>query len=217
MNHLASSGIHNGIIAVYKPRGVSSFAVVRALQRATGVKKIGHAGTLDPFASGVLVVGIGREATKQLHRIVESEKEYILTVKLGEESNTGDPEGTIRIVPVLKAPTRVAIRSALKKYTGVILQTPPQFSAVKVKGKRAYEYARLGEKVVLKSRPVFIKTIRILSYRYPLLKLKVVCGKGVYMRSLAQDIGRDVGTGGYAKELERTRVGRFILENVYSL
>ena len=199
------------LLAVYKPKGPTSFDIIARIKRMSGVKRVGHAGTLDPLASGVLVVGIGREATKKLHEIVAQEKEYEVTIKLGETSVTDDEEREKTIIASATNPTSMEVERAVKRFIGVIEQTPPQFSAVKVRGRPAYQSARRGEKIELKSRLVKIKSVEILHYKYPLLKLRVVTGKGVYIRSLARDIGSILETGGYVAELERTRVGEFDL------
>jgi tRNA pseudouridine55 synthase len=198
-----------GIIAVYKPKGPTSFDIISKLRRLTGVKKIGHAGTLDPLASGVLVVGIGREATKKLHEIVESGKEYLATVRFGAESTTDDEAGEKTIVKSAKKLTRGDVKKALEKFYGKIMQMPPDFSAIKIKGRRAYDIARKGERPKLKKREVEVKEIRILKYRWPDLKIKIVSGPGFYVRSLARDLGRKLKVGGYLSALERTHVGQF--------
>jgi len=175
----------------------------------TGIKKVGHAGTLDPLARGVLVIGIGRDGTKNLGNIVKKEKEYLATIKFGSTSVTDDAEGEKTKIMVLKKPTLNEIKKILKKFRGKIFQTPPIFSAIKIQGREAYKLARKGEAVVLKPRRVEIKKIELLTYKWPYLKLKVVTGPGVYVRSLARDIGSKLKVGGYLFSLERTRVGDF--------
>ncbi len=198
-----------GIFAVYKPKGPTSHDVIDRLRKETGVKKIGHAGTLDPLASGVLVVAVGRKYTKKSGQIVKKEKEYLAKIKLGERSTTGDEEGEKGEVEVHKIPSREEIRAAVQSFKGEILQTPPIYSAVKVGGTPAYKLARRGHKPKLEPRKVLIKEIKILKYEWPYLKLKVVTGPGVYIRALARDIGQKLETGAYLAELERTRVGEF--------
>ncbi|MEK7086665.1 MAG: tRNA pseudouridine(55) synthase TruB [Patescibacteria group bacterium] len=200
--------------AVYKPKGPTSHDIIQEIRRMTGIRKVGHAGTLDPLASGVLVIGLGREATKNLKTAVEAEKEYVALIKLGMESATDDEEGKkITNAKVLIPPIKKIKDIILKKFIGKIEQTPPVFSAVKISGKRAYKFARAGKEIFLKPRPVEIKNIKILKYKWPFLKIKAVTGPGVYIRSLARDIGRELKTGGYLAELERTRVGRFSKKN----
>ncbi|MFH1597770.1 MAG: tRNA pseudouridine(55) synthase TruB [Patescibacteria group bacterium] len=205
------------ILAIYKAKGPTSHDVVDKLRRITGIKKIGHAGTLDPLATGVLVVGIGREATKQLDTIVKSEKEYLATIKFGEESTTDDEEGEKRTIEFAAKPKREKIEQALREFIGIIDQVPPQYSAVKVKGRSAYKYARQGQKIELAAKQVEIKSIELIAYQWPILKLKVVTGKGVYIRSLGRDLGQKLGCGGYLADLERTRVGEYSKERSLTL
>lgn len=197
------------IFGVYKPVGPTSNDVLEEIRRQTGIKKIGHAGTLDPLASGVLVIGIGREATKRLANIVAKEKEYLATIRLGEESTTDDAEGEKTFLAVDQPPLPKKIQSVLEEFVGEIFQTPPLFSAVKIKGREAYKYARKGQAVDLKPRLVEIKNIELVSYQWPELGIRVVTGPGAYIRSLARDLGKKLGTGGYLSRLERIRVGEF--------
>ena len=206
-----------GIFAVNKPVGITSHDVIYKLRRQTGVKRIGHAGTLDPLASGVLVVAIGREFTKQLDKIVKSEKEYIAEIFLGQTSTTDDMEGDKKIVNQALMPSLEDIKQTIQMFVGKIKQIPPIYSALKIKGKPAYKYARQGGTLVLEARDVEIKNIELLDYKYPIVKLKITCGKGVYIRSLARDLGEKLKTGGYLKSLIRTRVGKFTLEKAEKL
>jgi len=201
------------IVGIYKPVGVSSFDIIKKIRKVTGEKKVGHAGTLDPLAEGVLVVGIGREATKKLGKILEQEKEYLVEIELGKISTTDDKEGEKKKINVEKKPSLQEVKKTINSFVGKIKQTPPRFSAVKIKGVPAYKLARLGKEIKLKSKEVFVKEIKILRYKYPFLKLKVRTGKGVYIRALARDIGKRLGTGGYVVKLIRTKVGRFKREN----
>jgi len=201
------------IVGIYKPVGVSSFDIIKKIRKVTGEKKVGHAGTLDPLAEGVLVVGIGREATKKLGKILEQEKEYLVEIELGKISTTDDKEGEKKKINVEKKPSLQEVKKTINSFVGKIKQTPPRFSAVKIKGVPAYKLARLGKEIKLKSKEVFVKEIKILRYNYPFLKLKVRTGKGVYIRALARDIGKRLGTGGYVVKLIRTKVGRFKREN----
>lgn len=199
----------HGIFAIYKPVGPTSHDIVNQLRKITGERRIGHAGTLDPLASGVLVVAIGREFTKKLSEIVKKEKEYLAKIKFGEYSTTDDQEGEKTKVDFLIKPTLKIIQSTIVQFIGKIEQIPPQYSAIKIKGKTAYSLARIGEKIELKSRLIEIKNIEIIKYSWPYLELKVVCGSGVYIRSLARDLGEKLNVGGYLYSLERTRVGQF--------
>lgn len=201
------------ILGVYKPKGPSSFAMIAKIRRLAGVKKVGHAGTLDPLASGVLVVAIGREATKKLAAEVAKEKEYIAIVKLGVTSSTDDEEGEKH--KITKSNNHKITKSDIEKiileFIGKIEQQPPIYSALKIKGQPAYKLARRGMVVTLKPRLVEIKTIEIIKYRWPFLRLRVVTGPGVYIRALARDLGEKLGVGAYLADLERTRVGAFTL------
>ncbi len=201
------------IVPILKPKGPTSFNIISQVKKVTGIKKVGHAGTLDPLASGVLIVGIGRDSTRKLFLELEKEKEYEVEVKLGEESITDDEEGEKTKWEVTKVPNETEVTKALGKFIGEIWQKQPQYSAVKLGGEEAYKKMRRGEKVNLGKRQVLIKDIKILSYDFPLLKLKVITGPGAYIRSLARELGEELKTGGYVKELKRTRVGEYRLED----
>jgi len=205
------------IFAIYKPKGLTSNAVLNRLRRAAHTKKIGHAGTLDPLAEGVLVVGVGREATKQLAKEVAKEKEYHASLTLGISSTTDDEEGEKTIHADYDIPTSKDIEKILDQFTGNILQTPPSYSAIKINGQEAYKRVRKGEKVLMKPREVMIKSIFLECYDWPHVTLKVVTGPGVYIRSLARDIGTVLGTGAYLSGLVRTRVGSWTSKNALSL
>lgn len=207
----------NNIFAVYKPKGPSSFDMVRQVKKITGEKRVGHAGTLDPLACGILVIGVGRKATKRLNKFVQKEKEYIARIKFGAQSQTDDEEGKKKEFQIKKIPDEKEIKKVIKKFIGEIKQTPPIYSAVKIKGRAAYKYARKNLKLELEPRLVFIKDIKILDYDWPKLKIKVITGPGVYIRALARDIGRELDVGGYLADLERTRVGQFIKEKTLKL
>lgn len=197
------------IFAVYKPKGPTSNQILTKIRKRTGIKKVGHAGTLDPLAQGILVVGVGRAATKQLGTIVAKEKEYLATIRLGYTSTTDDNEGQKEKIQDITKPLLVHVKNTLKQFKGEIDQVPPIYSAIKIKGQEAYKLARKGKEVKMKSRKALIKKISLISYKYPYLKIKVITGPGVYIRSLARDIGQTLGTGGYLSSLERTRVGQF--------
>ena len=204
-------------MAIYKPFGITSYDVIRVLKKSFPGEKIGHGGTLDPRAEGVLVVAVGRDATKQLHTVLNgTDKEYEATIELGKVSETDDAEGPITDYSELQQavarskPTLEDIKMALSSFVGDIQQIPPQYSAVKVKGMSAYARARKGEKVVLEPKTVHIFVIDIESYEYPVVKIRVVCGSGVYIRSLARDLGSKLRTGAYLTGLVRTRVGTFL-------
>jgi len=174
-------------------------------------KKIGHGGTLDPLAEGVLVVGIGREGTRQLHTVLKgTNKTYIATIELGKTSETDDAEGPItQMIQPYDIPSLEDIQSVLSTFEGSILQIPPQYSAVKIDGVPAYKRARRGEQFTLKPKQVTINSIRLLKYEFPVISFKVVSGSGVYIRSLARDIGVKLKTGAYVTSLVRTAVGSY--------
>ena len=201
------------ILNINKPTGITSHDVVDKVRKITGERRVGHAGTLDPFAEGVLVVGVGRESTKQLGDISKnSEKEYIATLELGKTSTTGDPEGDIQNTGskgFVNGIKQNQIVQALKQFKGEIEQVPPAYSAIKIGGEPAYKKARRGEKFILPKRKVRIYEIKLLEWKPPFLKIRVVCSSGTYIRTLAEDIGKVLSTGAYLTKLLRTRVGSF--------
>lgn len=204
----------SNIFAFYKLKGITSNDAVQKARSIVGRSvKVGHAGTLDPLAQGVLVIAVGREATKKISEVVKKEKEYVAEITLGYESVTDDAEGEKTAVSFSEKPNLEQIKKILPEFTGTIKQTPPIYSAIKVFGREAYKYARKGQAVEMESRDAEIKNIEILEYTWPILKIKVITGPGVYIRSLARDIGRKLGVGGYLSFLERTRVGDFKKED----
>lgn len=206
----------NNIFAVYKPRGVTSHDIVNQVRRKTGVKRVGHGGTLDPLAEGVLVIAVGREFTKQLDKYVKGDKEYVATLQLGYNSETDDAEGEKTKISDIR-PKTDEIRKVLKGFVGSISQMPSKYSAIKVQGKEAYKRIRKGEEFEMEPRSVEIKEIEVVNYEYPILEIRVSCGTGTYIRSLARDIGEKLKTGAYLFQLIRTRVGEFSLENVMKI
>ena len=200
-----------GLLVVDKPLGWSSMDVVRRVRKAAGFVKTGHAGTLDPLATGVVVCCIG-SATKAVERIMKMEKVYDTKIDLGAFTKTDDREGEREEVEVAEPPSEDAVREALKRFVGDIEQVPPMFSAVHVDGKRAYKLARQGESVELEARPVRIDSIELVEYEWPIVRIRVTCGKGMYVRSLARDLGRELGTGGHLAGLKRTAVGSYGLD-----
>jgi len=201
--------LQEGILAIYKPVGMTSHDVVDRVRKLTGIRKVGHAGTLDPLAEGVLVIAVGRQYTKQLSEIVGQEKEYEAKIKLGMSSTTDDGEGEKKIWEVNEESSKKDIENVIKKFVGKFFQIPPAFSAIKVGGKKAYKEARKGQELFLEPRQVEIKKIEILDYKWPLLSIKVICGKGTYIRSLGRDIGEQLNVGGYLTKLVRTRIGKY--------
>jgi tRNA pseudouridine55 synthase len=190
---------------------------VDKLREITKIRRIGHSGTLDPFATGLLILGISREFTKNLSIFQKKDKEYIATLRLGAESDTFDREGNIVEKKVEEIPERKEIEEVLKSFLGEIEQIPPAFSAKKIKGKKLYESARKGIKVKSKPQKVKIYEISILEYKFPHLKIKVKCSSGTYIRCLANDIGKKLGCGAYVDELIRTKIGEFSIENAVEL
>lgn len=205
------------IVAIWKPSGPTSFQIIYQLRKITGEKKIGHAGTLDPLASGVLIVGIGRASTKKLDSFMHQDKAYTATLILGKISSTDDAEGEISGFNLDIEPDIQQVQKVISSFIGNIQQIPPIFSAIKINGKNSYELARKGKAVELKSRQVSIYSIKIITYNYPSLQISVECGKGTYIRSLARDIGEKLGTGAFLSDLTRTKVGDFTKENTLTL
>jgi len=198
-----------GVLNVYKPAGITSRDVVNSVQRLIRPVKCGHAGTLDPMATGVLLVGIG-PATRLTTMLQEGEKTYVAEFTLGQTSDTDDSTGQVQQVPPpSELPTAEMIDARLQAMTGTVSQVPPIFSAVNVDGRRAYDLARRGEDVQLNAKQVEIHAIQILSYEWPRLELQVRCGSGTYIRSIARDLGNELGCGGLMSRLERTQVGSF--------
>jgi tRNA pseudouridine55 synthase len=202
-----------GIIIVNKPLEITSMDVIRYLRRITHIKKIGHAGTLDPLASGVLIVAIGK-ATKKINEFMGMVKKYKTTIDLRAFSTTDDAEGEKTQVKIKKIPTLEEIEYVIKNnFIGEIDQTPPIYSAIKIKGQKAYDLARKGIDVEIKSRKVMIYKIKIKKYEWPFLTLKIKCSKGTYIRSLGKDIGKKLHTGGYLTKLKRTAIGKYNIKN----
>jgi tRNA pseudouridine55 synthase len=204
------------IFAVYKPIGSTSHDVLQRLRRAAGTKKIGHAGTLDPLAEGVLVVAIGRESTKKLSAETAKEKEYRAEITLGATTTTDDKEG-IHINGKKKKLNLQEIKEVVRLFIGIHPQAPPRYSAIKIRGVEAYKRARKGEQFTIKARNAYIKEIAIEAYAWPILTIRAVTGPGVYIRSLARDIGEKLGTGAYLSGLIRTRVGMWTIDKALPL
>ncbi|MER3581287.1 MAG: tRNA pseudouridine(55) synthase TruB [Patescibacteria group bacterium] len=200
-----------GIVLFNKPKGKTSNEIVEYFKKLTS-KKVGHGGTLDPLAEGLLILGIG-EYTKQLNKFLkESKKTYIAEIELGAFSDTFDAEGKIEKTNK-EIPEIEIIEENLKSFIGEIEQRPPIYSALKIKGKPAYEYARKGRKIEVEPRKVFVYDLKIIEYQKPVLKILAEVGSGVYIRSLANDLGEKLGCGGYLKSLIRTKINEFSLEN----
>jgi tRNA pseudouridine55 synthase len=199
----------DGLLVLDKPTGMTSRAVVDRVQRWFGKRtKIGHAGTLDPLATGVLVLCLG-SATRLIEYVQRMKKVYRTTLLLGARSDSDDADGVISPVPGAVPADPATVSECVAAFVGVLSQVPPAYSAAKVAGQRAYELARRGEEVVLLPHSVQIDAIKIQHYAYPYLELEVCCGKGTYIRSLARDIGERLGCGALVQKLRRTRIGPF--------
>lgn len=206
----------DGVLLVNKEEGLSSFDVVRKIKKALNTKKVGHCGTLDPLATGLLVVTVGKAL--KISRFLESdEKEYIATIKLGERTATLDREGEIIEKKDVSPFTKEDIESVFKSLIGVIKQKPPIYSAVSVNGKRLYEYARENLEVEIKEREIEIKKLELLEYTSDTLTYRVVCSKGTYVRVLCETIANKLNNIGYMTYLKRTRIGKLFVDNSYSL
>jgi len=205
-----------GLIVIDKPAGPSSMDLVRRVRRAGRGVKTGHAGTLDPLATGIVICCLGR-ATKAAERLMGLAKTYEATIDLTAFTTTDDAEGQRQEVPVAAPPESAAIADAARRFEGWIEQVPPAHSAVHVAGQRAYELARAGEAVELPSRTVRVQQIEPLQLDWPEIRLRVTCGKGTYLRSLARDLGQALGTGGHLASLRRTAVGDYTLDHAWEL
>jgi tRNA pseudouridine55 synthase len=207
----------NGLLVIDKPLGMTSRdAVNRAWRWLPRGTRIGHTGTLDPLAIGVLVICAGA-ATRLAEYVQRMEKTYRAGVVLGTRSSTDDGEGVLTSTVVGNPPSREAVEAALQTFVGTIDQVPPGHSAAKVTGRRAYTLARQGKSVGLTARPVTIHAIELLGYDYPNVDIRVRCGKGTYIRSLARDLGERLGCGAYLKSLRRTAVGHFLASDALTL
>ena len=200
----------SGIINVDKPTGRTSFDIVRDVRRGTGERRVGHAGTLDPAASGVLLVLLG-QATRVSDYLMDLRKTYRATVRLGVGTDTYDAEGEVTGEAEVNV-SEGELRTALAAFVGEIEQAPPPHSAVKVGGERAYKKARRGEEVALAPRPATVYRIDLLSFEPPEAVIEVECARGTYIRSIAHDVGEKLGCGAHLSALERTRVGTFTVE-----
>ena len=209
------TAIH-GLLVVDKPSGLSSAQVVTRVRFAAGNCKTGHAGTLDPLATGVLICCLG-DATKVADRLMTARKAYVTDVDLSAFTATDDREAPPEPVPVDRPPDLDAVRAACAAMTGWIEQTPPAYSAVHVEGRRAYELARQGRPPDIKPRRVHIEAIELRRYAWPIATLVVTCGKGTYIRAIARSLGERLGTGGHCATLRRTAVGPYTLEHARTL
>ncbi len=209
-----NSSAIEGVFLVDKPKGKTSFSLIAVLRKILNVRTIGHAGTLDPMATGVMVLLVGRNYTTRSGALTGQDKGYEAEITLGVTTDTYDAEGEI-IGRNTLIPTLEQIQTALQTFQGTVEQTPPMFSAKKVQGQRLYDLARKGQEVERKKCIVQMEC-KLVEYSYPLLKLSISCSKGTYVRSIAHDLGALLGCGGHLSALTRTKSGNFLLENCFS-
>ncbi len=206
----------SGVLVVDKPIGLTSHDVVQIIRRGTGIRRAGHTGTLDPRASGVLVILIG-PAVRLSEYVSASDKRYQATIRLGSSTDTYDSEGVITSSSDIGDITEEQFDEILQKFVGEMEQVPPPYSAIKVKGRKAYEMARKGEEVELEPRIINVYSLEILEWAPPEAVIDVYCSSGTYVRSLANDLGKDLGTGAHLVGLRRTKSGRFTLRDAVPL
>ena len=204
------------ILLLDKPLTWSSFDLVKKVRNSLRIKKIGHAGTLDPLASGLLIMCTGK-FTKKIEEIQAQEKEYTGTITIGATTPSFDLETEVDSTCDIAHITEADLETARQKFVGIIAQTPPIYSAVKVNGERAYNLARRGEEAEIKSKNIEIKSFEITRVALPEIDFKVVCTKGTYIRSLARDFGKELGCGAHLTKLVRTRIGEYKLEDALSV
>ncbi|MCB2153773.1 tRNA pseudouridine(55) synthase TruB [bacterium] len=207
---------YHGILAVDKPSGLTSQGVVDVIRRVAATRRVGHSGTLDPLATGLLIVLLG-EATKLSEYLVGFDKTYEGTMRLGVQSDTYDSQGNVESGPGGAVPETARLQELAAEFTGTILQTPPPYSAVKVRGRKLYEYARAGEKVEAKPREVRVDSFDILGNGDGELRFRIACSSGTYVRSLVHELGQKTGCGALVSSLRRTRVGDFDLSEAVTL
>lgn len=201
-----------GFLLIDKPAKMTSHDVVDRLRRFTGTKTIGHAGTLDPFATGLLLAGVGRTATREMQKLVGLDKEYEAVFVFGSTSDTDDRTGVISPSLMARDIPEAELRAAMAKFVGVTEQIPPAYAAIKIDGQKMYKAARAGKPLEAKPRQVRIDAFDIVGLYDPLFRrvtVRVACGSGTYIRALARDLGAALGTGGYVEELRRTKIGPF--------
>lgn len=206
----------HGVLLIDKPVGITSFDVLRRLRRIVGTKKLGHAGTLDPFASGLLVVCVG-EYTRFAGYLTDDDKQYLADVRLGVATNTDDLEGEVISTTVLPSDWDEKLPAVLENYRGTIEQRPPAFSAIHVDGQRAYALARQGEDVVIPSREITVQRLTVEEVVEDGFSMTVEASKGTYIRALARDIGAELGVGGHLRALRRTQSGAFHISEAHTL
>ncbi len=207
----------NGFILINKPEGITSHDVIKRLRAITGIKKIGHAGTLDPMATGLLIVGVGRQATKNISKFMKLDKEYEAEIFLGAKTDTYDKEGKIIYVNNSYTVNEKDIKDTLFSFVGTIEQIPPMYSAKKVRGTKLYEMAREGIEVERDSVSIRIYDIDLIGLDGNIVKVNVKCGTGTYIRSLTHDIGEKLGCGGYLRTLKRSAIGKYLVTDANKL
>lgn len=204
------------ILNINKPEGWTSFDVVNKIRKIIGIRKVGHSGTLDPFATGVLLICTGG-ATKRVQELMELTKEYIGEIQFGVTTDTLDETGRIIDRKPIDSLNLEDVTRVCKQFIGEIDQVPPMYSARKVNGVRLYKLARKGQKIEVNPRRIRIQSLEILSFNSPKLKIEVVCSKGTYIRALARDIGKALTCGGYLKTLCRTKIGNYSIKDAWSI
>ncbi len=203
-----------GFLLINKQTDVTSHDVVNQVRKLTNEKRVGHAGTLDPFATGLLIVAVTREATREMKNLVGLDKKYEATFIIGQSSDTDDKTGQLIEVPIHNEITEEDITTVLPAFSGEIEQEPPQYSAIKINGKKMYEIARSGKTVKPKLRKITIYSLELLKFnkitsnKYS-LEVKIHCSTGTYIRAIARDLGKQLGTGGYVEKLHRTQIGPY--------
>ena len=214
-------GQPSGFLLVDKPAGITSHDVVDRVRHITGIRRVGHSGTLDPFATGLLILGVGR-ATKELGKFQGLPKRYVATMHFGATSQTGDITGTIK--PSLRAtggsvaiPSFVDMTTVCARFLGPIHQTPPMYSAKKIGGVKLYELARAGKTIERRPNPVTIHELILIQYAWPVADIEVACSSGTYIRTLVEDIGNALGVGAYCEQLRRTAIGFWKIEEAIQL
>ncbi len=211
------SGQPLGFLLLDKPKGVTSFYLVRALRKVFNVKRIGYAGTLDPLATGLMIVAVG-EATKLLNALEQTDKVYDVKIRMGATSETYDAEGPVHAYENAIIPQRVDVEKVIQQYfVGDQMQVPPRYSAVKIAGKHAYDLVRKGKEVTIPARKVHFYDVKVRSYEYPFLECSVHCSPGTYIRTLAHDLGQKLGCGAYVEELRRTSIGKHLVGDAMNL
>ena len=204
------------VLNIYKPKGITSFGVVKIIRKIISEKKVGHAGTLDPFAEGVLIVGTGKD-TKKLNNIINNDKTYTATIKLGKTTDTLDPEGVVTEIKKIPKINDSKINKILDSFLGTSMQTPPMFSAKKIGGVKLYELARKNIIIDREQNQINISNINLINFHETKITFSVSCSKGTYIRVLAKEIAEKLGTVGYLDSLVRTRVGEYFIDDSVSL